>query len=494
MGFGIFPAYAYQPAVVSAHPEATRVGIEILKKGGNSADAAIATAFALSVVEPFNSGLGGGGFLLYYDAKAKKFSFVDYRETAPIKASEALYRKDPSRLSKGILSVAVPGFVKGMGTIHKKWGSKAWDELIYPAIDLARKGIPIREKLEEKLKETAPVFKDDPAFTALYADPYEKKNGKIVQTDLAETLDEIRKNSASFYTGSLAKKIARFMKKSGGLITEADLRSYPVYFRKPYQFQREPYKIISAPLPSSGGAALDLLFKKAIINNLDRARPFSPEAFETVMKGIKDYFDYREIALADTASNIATHTTHLSVIDKDGNIASMTNTLNSPFGSGVVVPETGIILNNEMADFSLKAHTANAIRPGRRPLSSMSPSIVFKKGKPYLVIGTPGGFNIPVNLFQVFLFVWDWKASFAGAIARPKIYYSPAADKILVEPKVSNNIREALAGQGTIEEQPPTGNVQALLIQNEKKTLTISDPRGEGKGFADTSFQKSGRQ
>lgn len=495
---GAGEADAYQPAVVSAHPEASRIGMDILKKGGNAADAAIAAAFALSVVEPYNSGPGGGGFFLYYDAKTKKFSFVDYRETAPGRASEALYRKDPAKLYKGILSVAVPGFVKGMETIHKKWGSKAWDELIYPSIDLARRGIPIKGKLEEKLSKAAPDFKGDPAFAALYADPYEKKEGKIVQTDLADTLEAIRKDGAKdFYAGDLAKKIAGFMKKNGGLVSEADLRGYQVFFRKPYQFQwqpskgREPYEIISAPLPSAGGAAISLLFKKAIINNLNGTRPFSPEAFELIMKGIKDYFYYREIALGDTSSNIATHTTHLSVIDKNGNMASMTNTLNSPFGSGVVVPGTGIILNNEMADFSLKPGSPNVIRPGRRPLSSMSPSIVLRKGKPYIVIGTPGGFNIPVNLFQVFLFMWDWKASLGGAVARPKIYYSPTADKILVEPGISGGIREALAGQGTVEEQPPTGNVQGLVIQTETKTIPISDPRGEGKGFTLSSIHLS---
>ena len=482
-------AKAYQPAVVSAHSEASRVGIEILKKGGNAADAAVAAAFALGVVEPFNSGIGGGGFLLYYDAKTKKYSFVDYREVAPGRASEAFYRKDPSKLYKGILSVAVPGFVRGMETIHKKWGGLAWDDLIYPSIDLARKGIPIRGKLEEKISQSSAQLEEDPAISAIYLEPFAKGQGttrEIVQTDLADTLEAIRKNGAKgFYSGPLAKKIFGFMKKNRGLISEADLRSYQVTLRKPYQFQREPYEIISAPPPSAGGAAIALLFKKAIINNLNRTRPFSPEAFELVMKGIKDYFDYREIALGDTSSNIAAHTTHLSVIDKEGNIASMTNTLNSPFGSGIVVPETGIILNNEMADFSLKPNTANAIRPGRRPLSSMSPSIVLKKGKPYLVIGTPGGFNIPVNLFQVFLFTWDWKASLGAAISRPKIYYSPTADKILVEPKVSKKIRETLQSQGTVEEQPPTGNVQVLIIQDEKKTIIISDPRGEGKGFTD---------
>ncbi|MBI4412036.1 MAG: gamma-glutamyltransferase family protein [Deltaproteobacteria bacterium] len=480
------PARAYQPAVVSAHPEASRVGMNILKKGGNSADAAIATAFALGVVEPFNSGVGGGGFLLYYDAKSKKYSFVDYREVAPGAASEEFYRKNPSRLHRGILSVAVPGFVKGMETIHKKWGLRAWDELIYPAIDLARKGMPIRGKLKEKISRSSSQLKEDPAISAIYLEPFEKAKGEIVQADLADTLEAIRKDGAKgFYSGPLAKEISGFMKKNGGLISAADLRNYQVFFRKPYQFEREPYEIISAPPPSAGGAAIALLFKKAIINNLSDARPFSPAAFDLVMRGIKDYFYYREIALGDTSSNIATHTTHLSVIDKEGNIASMTNTLNSPFGSGVVVPGTGIILNNEMADFSLKPGSPNAIRPGRRPLSSMSPSIVLRKGKPYIVIGTPGGFNIPVNLFQVFLFMWDWKASLGGAIAKPKIYYSPTADKILAEPEISKGIREALAAQGTIEEQPSTGNVQALIIQNEKRTLTISDPRGEGKGFAD---------
>lgn len=477
-------AHAYQPAVVSASPVASRVGIEILKKGGSAADAAIATAFALTVVEPYNSGLGGGGFLLYYEAKTKKFYFIDYREMAPLAMKASTYAAAPDQLKQGIHSVAVPGFLLGMETIHNKWRKVSWPAILEPSIELAKKGIPLRGRLREKIEGRLELFKQDPEFSRLFVEPMEKGAGKIDLEDLAATLENIKTGGAEvFYQGELGKKIASFFKKEKGLLTIKDLKKYRVYFRKPYQFEYEDYTITSAPSPSSGGQGLSYLFRRTIVNHLDRQVPYTARAYQIILKGIIDYFNYREVALGDITSNIISHTTHLCVMDEEGNIAAMTNTLNYPFGSGIVVPGTGIILNNEMDDFSLRAHSANRPRPGRRPLSSMSPTIIFEGETPKYVLGTPGGRTIPVNLFHLLYSSWKWNLTFTKAIRQPKFYYSPKQKTVVVEEKMSKKLQAALEKNHQVVTKPSIGNVQVLIIRDEKKTIPLSDPRGEGKGY-----------
>lgn len=475
---------AYQPAVVSAHPEASKVGLEILKKGGSAADAAVATAFALSVVEPHNSGLGGGGFLLYYDTERKRFSFLDYREAAPMKATREIYASDPQLLERGILSIAVPGFVLGMETIHKRWKKLPWSEVIQPAIDLAEKAVPVGGALQEKIDSQKEILAQDPEAKRIFLTTSGLLERMIDLSDLAATFKAIQSDGARvFYAGAIGKKIAAFIRKRGGLITMKDLASYHVYWRRPHDFEYDDYRIVSAPPPSSGGAGLDLLFKKTIINNLGGFTALSPAAYEVLLQGLKDYFDYRDVALGDTPTNILAHTTHLCVIDEEGNIAAMTNTLNYPFGSGLVVPGTGILLNNEMNDFSLKKITANSVGGGKRPLSSMSPTIVMKKKTPKMIIGTPGGTSIPQNIYQVLLYHWEWNLPLSQAIRMPKIYYSSQKGEVLVEKKVGKKIRERIGGTHNLVEMEKIGNVQALVIESEKKTRSYSDPRGHGKGF-----------
>ena len=413
--------YPYQPAVVSANPEASKVGLEILKKGGSAADAAVATAFALSVVEPHNSGLGGGGFLLYFDAEKKRFTFIDYREAAPAKATKEMYESDPQLLERGILSVAVPGFVLGMETIHKRWKKLSWSDVIGPAIALAEKGVPVGGSLQEKIDSQREILKQDSEAKRIFLTTSGLLEQRIDLSDLAGTLKTIQTEGARvFYQGALAKKITSFVRKRGGLISMKDLANYRVYWRRPHEFEYNQYRIVSAPPPSSGGAGLDLLFKKTIINNLEKYAPLSPAAYEVLLQGLKDYFDYRDVALGDTPTNILAHTTHLCVIDAEGNMAAMTNTLNYPFGSGLVVPGTGILLNNEMNDFSLRKVTANSVGGGRRPLSSMAPTIVMKGKSPKLVIGTPGGTSIPQNIYQVLLATGNGTSPFRRRSALPK--------------------------------------------------------------------------
>lgn len=476
--------FPYQPAVVSAHPEASKVGLEILRKGGSATDAAIATAFALSVVEPHNSGPGGGGFLLYFDTERKRFSFLDYREAAPAKATKGIYASDPQLLERGILSIAVPGFVLGMETIHRRWKKLPWSEVIQPAIDLAEKAVPIGGALQEKIDSQRKILEQDPEAKRIFLTTSGLLERMIDLSDLTATFKSIQSDGARvFYAGAIGKKIAAFIRKRGGLITMKDLANYRVYWRRPHEFEYGDYRIVSAPPPSSGGAGLDLLFKKTIINNLEGYAPLSPAAYEVLLQGLKDYFDYRDVALGDTPTNILAHTTHLCVIDAEGNMAAMTNTLNYPFGSGLVVPGTGILLNNEMNDFSLRKVTANSVGGGKRPLSSMAPTIVMKGKTPKIIIGTPGGTSIPQNIYQVLLSHWEWNLPLSQAIRSPKIYYSSQKGEVLVEKKMAKKVRERIGATHDLVERDKIGNVQALVIENEKRTRPYSDPRGYGKGF-----------
>ncbi len=477
-----FPVRAYQAAVVSAEPAASKVGVEILKKGGNAADAAVATAMALGVVEPYNSGLGGGGFLLYYDAAKKEFSFLDYRETAP---SQATLTGDLRRYTQGIDSVAIPGFVKGMEVIQQKLCKLSWPDLLDPAIRLAKKGISLDGMMAEKIQEHQSLLEKDPYLLENYLKPYRSGVRSIDQSPLANTLTLLRdKGGKEFYSGELARKISDFSRKNGGLIRGEDLSSYRALWRKPYQFTQGSYDVTSSPIPSSGGMALSLLFRKAVISKLSAERPYSSQAFRNLIENLKDYFEYREAALGDSNTDVVSHTTHLCVIDSEGNIAAMTNTLNNPFGSGVSVAGTGILLNDEMNDFSLVAGSPNQLRPGRRPLSSMAPTIIFKQGKPYLAIGTPGGLTIPQNIFQILFYTWAWQSTLDQAIAQPKIYFSPKnPSHVLVENKISNKVIKELGITETVEVRPTIGNVQALWIKDKKITIPLSDPRFEGKGY-----------
>lgn len=471
----------YQPAVVSANPVASKIGLEILNKGGSAADAAIATAFALGVVEPHNSGLGGGGFLLYYDAREEKFSFVDYREVSPQNIQSAFFKKKPEFMESGIYSVAVPGFLLGMETIHKKWRRISWPAILDPAIKLAKKGISFSGRMKDEIKNTQDRHQEAYGTVGVSIISSEGKFLKSQQEDMAKTLQDIQTGgSAVFYRGGLAKKIAVFMKEAKGLMTIDDLKNYHVYFREPFEFEFENNRIISAPLPSSGGRGLNYLFKRAIIYHLETFSPLNPRTYEILLDALKNYMDYRAVALGDTSDNIVGHTTHLSVIDQEGNMAAMTNTLNYPFGSGVVVPGTGIILNNEMADFSLDANTANRLRPASRPLSSMSPTFIFKDDKPHLIIGTPGGTTIPQNLFQILFYDIKWGSSLKRAIAQPKIYYSKIENEVVVEGAIKKSIVEELKKTNSVRVKPTQGNVQALLIKSIKRTESYSDPRGEG--------------
>lgn len=478
---------AYQPAVASAQAQASKVGLEILKKGGNAADAAIATAFALSVVEPYNSGLGGGGFLVYYDANKKTFSFIDYREVAPQKARSSFYKKNPQALVLGIHAAAVPGFVKGMESIHQSFGSQDWKALIEPSVQLSEKAFPYRGMLREKILLRQETLSQDPDFKKIFIQAGSQEKS-VIQKELAKTLRLIQsQGSDSFYKGEIANKITSFMKEKGGFIQSRDLTRYKVIKRKPHEFSYKNYKIITASSPSSGGLGLEMFFKQAEADNLSQIKVTDPRAYELIIQNFKKYFAARQETMGGIFNEGLSQTTHLSVIDKNGNMAAMTNSLNYPFGSGVMVPGTGIILNNHMADFSIEASSKknlNPIKSGQRPLSSMSPTLVFKDQKPHLIIGTPGGTTIPQTLAQVLFSFWEWKMPLWKAIRKERIFYSPTKDEILFEKPLHLRIQKALEKIDPIASREKVGNVQAVLIQSQTKSLPHVDHRGEGEGYS----------
>lgn len=486
--FLIFPFYtfAYQAAVVSARPEATRVGLDVLKKGGNAADSAIATALALGVVEPHNSGLGGGGFFLYYNARTREVTFLDYRETAPQKITDAGITFDDFEKNSA-LAVGVPGFPAGLEEIYNKFGSVEWESLVAPSIALAEKGIKPIGLLAERLQAESKRIAEDPIFNESYLKPFLTHQKKIHQSALAETLKIYQAERAyPFYEGEIAQKILATLNTRGSIISQNDFSNYQVYWRKPYRFSEGDYEFATAPLPSSGGFALDFLLRKAIVYKVKDDVPFSPEAFQKINQAFKDYFAYRNLALGDVASSVSTHTTHLSIIDSQGNMAAMTNTLNRPFGAALMVPGTGMILNNELLDFSRDPQSPNAIGGGKRPLSSMTPTFIWKNNTPVLIVGTPGGLSIPQNLFLMLYAHLHWNASVRNAIALPKFYYSP--DKNQEAGKVYGEIGlpELVVKQLSIAKEnivESFGNVQTLEILSPLQTIPWADPRGEGKGM-----------
>lgn len=479
-------AFAIQPAVVSAHPEASKVGLEILKKGGSAADAAIAMAFALSVVEPHNSGVGGGGFLLYYAAKEDRVYFIDYREAAPQVLNPKVSKKavkPNSDFEKGVASVGVPGFILGMETIHKKWRKVSWPAVIDPAIELAKKGFFAYAGLRQKIEENKDHFLADPEMKRLFVDASASLPPKLDFSDLAGTLENIKTGGAwVFYQGELGTKLVSFLKEKGGLITDADLKNYKVYFRKPHIFDHGTYQVVSAGAPSSGGPGMDILFKRALIYEFTKQAPNTTRFYELLIKSFHDYFDFRDIALGDTPNNIISHTTHLCAVDSEGNIASMTNTLNSSFGSGMIIPHTGIILNNELADFSSQTNSANRLRGSVRPLSSMAPTIVFKDKKPFLALGTPGGLTIPQNLFQVLYLFLDEHLPLNRSVAHPKVYFSPKTREVVLEKGFPKKMISWFKENYEIKEEDTIGNVEALVFRGDKTTI-VTDPRGSGHGL-----------
>lgn len=524
--------------VVTAHPEASKVGVEILKKGGNAIDASIAVQFALAVVYPNAGNIGGGGFLVYRDSKGKTDA-LDYREKAPLKASEDMYwDKNGNAITDlslyGQFAAGVPGTVDGMVKAHEKYGKLNWKELVQPAINLAQKGFKITKQQASELTNKHNDFvKYNSKTNALTSKSSWKEGDLLIQKDLANTLKLIQqKGRAGFYEGKTADLIVKEMKRGNGIISHEDLKEYQSVWRTPVSGNYKGLKVISMPPPSSGGIALVSLFQSIEdypINKwgfqadstiqvmveaerrvyADRAEHLGDPDFIKVpqkqlldksynVNRMKDFsFDRATPSSAIKAGEIigkeSMETTHYVIVDKDGNAASVTTTLNNSYGSLVVVEGAGFLLNDEMDDFSVKPGTpnlyglvggkANAIEPSKRMLSSMTPSILEKDGKLFMVVGTPGGSTIITSVFQAILNVVDFGMTMQEAVAAPRFHHQWLPDQIDYEPNaISENVRELLKQKGyTLKERKPYGRVEGILVNTDGTYQAGADPRGDDK-------------
>ena len=526
--------------VVTAHPEASKVGVEILKKGGNTIDASVAVQFALAVVYPNAGNIGGGGFLVYRDAKGKTDA-LDYREKAPLKATENMYwDKDGNAITDlslyGQFAAGVPGTIDGMVKAHEKYGKLNWKELVQPAIDLAQKGFKITKQQASELTNKHNDFvKYNSKTNALTSKSTWKEGDTLVQKELANTLKLIQqKGRAGFYEGKTADLIVKEMKRGNGIISHEDLKQYQSVWRTPVSGNYKGLKVISMPPSSSGGIALVSLFQS--IENYpihkwgfqadstmqvmveaerrvyaDRAEHLGDPDFIKVpqkqlldksynVNRMKDFsFDKAtpssEIKAGEIFGKESMETTHYVIVDKEGNAASVTTTLNNSYGSLVVVEGAGFLLNDEMDDFSVKPGTpnlyglvggkANAIEPSKRMLSSMTPSILEKDGKLFMVVGTPGGSTIITSVFQAIINVVDFGMTMQEAVAAPRFHHQWLPDQIDYEPNaISENVRESLKQKGyVLKERQPYGRVDGILVNTDGTYQAGADPRGDDKAI-----------
>ncbi len=522
--------------VVSAHPLASQIGVDILKKGGNAVDAAIATQIALAVVHPSAGNLGGGGFMVLRKNDGT-YHTLDYREKAPGKATENMYLDSLGEVItdlslRGGLASGVPGSVAGWIESHEKQGSLPWKELVQPSIDLARNGFELTEKeasglnwIQEDLIKYNSV---QPEFML----NEEWKKGDIFKLEeLAQTLERIRDNgNAGFYEGVTADKIVAEMERSQGLISYEDLKNYKAVWREAFVDYYKEYKIISMPPPSSGGVALVQLLKSVEAYPLsewgwntvktvhvmteaerrvyaDRAAYLGdPDFFDVPTKELTNhmYIDERMSTFnwehATPSSEVmegletmteSEQTTHLSVIDKFGNAVAVTTTLNGSYGSRVVVGGAGFLLNNEMDDFSVKQGVpnmfgvtggeANKIEPEKRMLSSMTPTIMEKDGKLFMVVGTPGGSTIITSVFQTILNVVEHKMNMQEAVTARRFHSQWLPDVITAENNSLDTLTiQALEAMGhNFTFRGNIGRVDAILVLRDGKLEGGADPRGD---------------
>ena len=529
------PVFARHGMVVAQEPLAAGVGLEVLRSGGNAVDAAVATAFALAVTHPAAGNIGGGGFLLLRQADGKA-TFIDFREQAPAAATEDMYLDEYGRLTDesrtGWRAAGVPGTVKGLEYAHRHYGTKPWRELVEPAIRLAREGFEVPHWLAESLRNSKRLARfEESRRIFLNGGQYYEPGDRLVQPELAATLERIaRLGAEDFYRGETARRLAEEMKAHGGLITLEDLAAYKVYERAPLRGRYRNVEILSAPPPSSGGVGLlEMLgmlegtgYEKpgwgsaAMIHYVaevmrrfyaDRSEYLADPAFFRAPIGRlldPEYLAARrrsidperassseEIGPGLAAWSESTETTHLSVMDKDGNAVALTYTINGSFGSGVAVPGLGFLLNNEMDDFSAKPGEpnmfglvqgrANRIEPGKRPLSSMTPTIVVRRGRAYIVLGAPGGSRIINGVLQVLLNVLDFKMNIQEAVNRPRFHHQWKPDKLFLEDGFSPDTVALLQRRGHETASIPAVAVVEAILHDGKYLQGASDPRGHGR-------------
>ena len=520
--------------VVSAHPLASEAGAKMMKMGGNAYDAVIATQLALAVVYPQAGNIGGGGFLVGVKNNGEKFT-IDFRETAPEKASKDMYLDKKGNANtdlsqNGRLAVGIPGSVAGyFATL--KYAKLPMEKLIQPAIDLAEQGFSITEREANLLNNQMQFFDQHNTNKTVFQKTAPWKQGDIlVQKELAATLKLIQKEGAKgFYEGKTAELLVAEMKRGNGIITLNDLKNYKVIERKPLAFNYKGNEVVSMPLPSSGGILLAQMLKMASFENLEKYPQNSTQAVQIMVEAERRAFADRAEYMGDpefiqdqTARLISeeylknrwksfnknaatpssevgkiiaqpkesTETTHISIVDKDGNAVAVTTTLNGLYGSKVVVSGAGFFLNNEMDDFSVKPGVpnmfgavggeANSIKPGKRMLSSMTPTIVLKNGKPYIIVGTPGGTTIPTSVFQSIVDVLDFKLSPNMTINSPKFHHQWLPETVMVEKNFpESTISDLEKLKYKIERISQLGRTEMIVIDEKGNAVAVADGRGD---------------
>ena len=523
--------------VVSAKEEASQIGLAILKKGGNAFDAMIATELALAVAYPNAGNIGGGGFMVYRLGSGERGA-LDYREKAPAKAHRDMYLDKNGKViadksTLGALAVGVPGTIAGIFEVYKKFGSLPIGELIQPAIDLARKGVLITElQANSYMNKNVELIKQ----ANNYVTPFEngwKAGERFKYEELAQTLERIRDNgSYEFYNGETAKRIVSYVQELGGILSLDDLRNYRAQWRKPITFTYKDYIISSMPLPSSGGICLAQILKSVEPYNIgqyphngeqyiqllveaerrayaDRAYYMGDADFVKVptqqllspnyLKERMSSFSWdkasksTEIAHGKIVGYESDETTHYSIVDRFGNAVAVTTTLNTNYGSKVYVKGGGFFLNNQMDDFSIKpgepntyglvGSEKNAIAPNKRMLSSMSPTIIEKEGKLFMVIGTPGGSTIITSVLQCFLNVAEYGMTMQQSVSKPRFHHQWLPDDVMYEPKgFAPEVIAHLKAKGYKPREENfviIGKVDAILVQPDGTLEGGADPRGD---------------
>lgn len=537
------PVYGKNGMVASEQGLATQVGLDILKQGGNAIDAAVAVGFALAVVLPNAGNIGGGGFMVLHDDKTGKDVAIDFREIAPAKASRDMYLDNQGKVIDGKSlfthdASGVPGTVAGMEYALKKWGTMPLSKVLEPAIKLADKGFIVSDVLAQTLKEEKSTLGKWSASKAIFFKNGEplKSGDLLVQKDLAKSLRLIAKQGAkAFYQGEIATKIAKEMQSHSGTMTLEDLKAYKVVERQPIIGDYRGYKVVTMPPPSSGGVhlieILNMLehypIKEDGVNSAknihhmaesmklayaDRSEYLGdPDFVKIPVTGLtsKAYANELVKTIDDNKARLSSNikpgkpqpyesdqTTHFSVMDKAGNAVAVTYTLNLNFGSGIVVEGTGILLNNEMDDFSVKpgvpnafglvGGTANAIEARKRPLSSMTPTIVMKNNKPWLVTGSPGGARIITTVLQSVVNTIDHEMNPAEAIITPRVHHQWLPDELRVEEGISPDTIKLLQEKGhKVVTKAPMGRIQ-IIQADDSGFYGYSDPRnpdGKTLGF-----------
>jgi gamma-glutamyltranspeptidase/glutathione hydrolase len=535
----LLPALARNGMVSSQEARATRVGVEILRRGGNAIDAAVAVGFALAVTLPKAGNLGGGGFMLLHLAAPNETVAIDYRETAPAASSRDMFlgpngEPDPAKSRDTGLSVGVPGTVAGLALALERYGSGRFTlaDLLGPAERLAREGFPVDEDLADSLPSAVGRLGRFASTRAVFFDGERPlgRGERLVQADLADTLAAIAKGGArSFYQGEVAERIAASVRAAGGVMTAEDLARYAPLIRKPVRGTYRGHEVVSMPPPSSGGvhliqilntleeydlAALGAGSADAVHLMAEAMKPAyadraawlgDPDRVKVPVSGLvsKDYAaslrtriemgrarPADEIVAGDPQPYESDQTTHFSVVDGQGNAVSNTYTLNFSYGLGLVAAGTGVLLNNEMDDFAAKAGAlnayglvggdANSVLPGARPLSSMTPTFLFRDGKLIMATGSPGGSRIITTVLQVILGVVDFGLNVAEAVAAPRIHHQWRPDALLVETGLSPDTLRLLRDKGHRTVVGSTSGSASSILVLPEGLAGASDPRQRG--------------